>query len=32
MSPQEVAVLDSNAEALGANMDELMKTAAEHLA
>ena len=32
LSPHEVAVLDSNAEALGANMDELMKTAAEHLA
>ena len=32
MSPQEVAILDANAESLGANMDELMVTAAEHLA
>ena len=32
MSPQEVAILDSNAAALGADMDELMNTAAEHLA
>jgi len=32
MSPEEVAILDANAEALGADMDELMLTAAEHLA
>ena len=32
MAPHEVAILDANAEALGANMDELMRTAAEHLA
>ena len=32
MSPKEVAILDANAEALGADMDELMMTAAEHLA
>tara|TARA_B100000767_G_scaffold260739_1_gene271670 strand:- start:833 stop:2260 length:1428 start_codon:yes stop_codon:yes gene_type:complete len=32
MSPQEVAILDANAKALGANMDDLMNTAAEHLA
>ena len=32
MTPEEVAILDANAEALGADMDELMKTAAEHLA
>tara|TARA_B110001452_G_scaffold210123_1_gene180489 strand:+ start:1866 stop:3293 length:1428 start_codon:yes stop_codon:yes gene_type:complete len=32
MSPQEVEILDANAKALGANMDELMNTAAEHLA
>ena len=32
MSPQEIAILDVNAEALGADMDELMVTAAEHLA
>ena len=32
MSPQEVAILDANAKALGVNMDELMNTAAEHLA
>ena len=32
MSPQEVSILDANAEALGADMDELMITSAEHLA
>ena len=32
MSPQEIAILDANAEALGADMDALMITAAEHLA
>ena len=32
MTPEEVAILDANAEALGANMDELMITSAEHLA
>ena len=32
MAQHEVAILDANAEALGANMDELMRTAAEHLA
>tara|TARA_Y100000766_G_C18910484_1_gene608122 strand:- start:2518 stop:3945 length:1428 start_codon:yes stop_codon:yes gene_type:complete len=32
MAQHEVAILDANAEALGANMDELMITAAEHLA
>ena len=32
MTPEEVAILDANAEALGADMDDLMKTAAEHLA
>ena len=32
MTPEEVAILDANAEVLGADMDELMKTAAEHLA
>jgi len=32
MSPEEVAILDANAKALGADMDELMATAAEHLA
>lgn len=31
MSPQEIAILDANAEALGADMDALMITAAEHL-
>lgn len=32
MTPEEVAILDANAAALGANMDELMITSAEHLA
>ena len=32
MSPIEIAILDANAEALGADMDELMVTSAEHLA
>ena len=32
MSPQEIMILDTNAEALGADMDELMITSAEHLA
>ena len=32
MSPREIAILDTNAEALGADMDALMVTAAEHLA
>ena len=32
MAPHESAILDANAEALGADMDELMMTAAEHLA
>ena len=32
LSPQEVAVLDCNAESLGVNMDKLMITAAGHLA
>ena len=32
MSPQEITILDTNAEALGADMDELMITSAEHLA
>lgn len=31
LSPSEVAVLDANAQALGVDMDELMKTAASHL-
>ena len=32
MTPNEVAILDANAQSLGANMDQLMITAAEHLA
>ena len=32
MSPREIGILDANAEALGADMDALMVTAAEHLA
>ena len=32
MSPKEIGILDANAEALGADMDALMITAAEHLA
>ena len=32
MSPRESGILDANAEALGADMDALMVTAAEHLA
>ena len=31
LAPSEVAILDANAEALGVDMDELMKTAASHL-